>query len=181
MEKTVNTFAMKKIDSTLLHSTRTIRLLNCDSKGSDETILVHKQCTLKIINADLELWQLETYDGVLVLGIGDPFLKSEYYVAISDLLNIKNKGAFLLWMKSVFKQYKFEKKDSLIVQIDYTSRFVRYENGNWRLFMPSGSYYMGGPERPIFPAHSSDKLFPSLGEDFHKWLDEKFDELYADK
>ena len=169
-------------DSSLLHSTTTIRMLHSDSDGGKEVLLEKMGCFLKIINIDMELWQLETHDGAFILGVSNPFQKEEHFEALWNLLYLKQKDEFFKWMKGIFVQYGFGKKEHLLLQVDYTCRFVRNKKGTWRLFFPYDAYYMGGPEEPpVLALHSSSKMFPTVGEKFTKWLQEKIDKLYPNE
>lgn len=157
----------------MLHSSTTIRLLNIDSAGCKEILLEKLGCLLKILSVDLELWQIEFYDGAFILGIGDPFKIEEYSQAIRDLFHRKEKAKFLFWLQTIFEHYNFGKKESLLLRVEYTTRFTRDSKGTWRLYLPDDTYYIG-QDRPLL----DNGLFPTVGQKYQRFLDEKIGKLY---
>lgn len=162
-----------KPSNDLLHSTRTIRLLNGDSGGNNNEVLFSKEkCFLKLINTDLEISTLETYEGYILLIIGNPFLKPGHQEAIRNLIRVENKDEFMNWMQSKYDQYGFGRKESLLMRLEYTCRFVRDSEGIWRLFLPCPNYYVGGPAKP------GNEIFTAASNSFGKWLQNETTELY---
>lgn len=160
------------LSSDLLHSTSVIRLLASDSDCCEELLFQKMGCFVKLINADMELSTLETYEGTIVLIVGNPFLMPAYFNAIKNLLRLDKKDEFIQWMKDIYDTHGFGYKENMLLQLDYTCRFTRNNSGIWRLFLPCPNYYVGGPPRP------DHETFRAAGESLRKWVETETDKLY---
>jgi hypothetical protein len=156
----------------LLHSTTVIRQLTSETNSSEELLFHNKGCFVKLINLEQELSTLENYEGAILLIVGNPFLKPTHSKAIWNLLRLDNKEEFMQWMKDIYDAHRFGHKENILLQLDYTCRFLRSNTGYWRLFLPSPNYYVGGPDQP------DQETFWAAGDSLRKWLEKKAVKLY---
>lgn len=164
---------MQVQETDLLHSSTVVHLLDSDSGGNNNELLYYRdRCFLKLINTDLEISTLETYEGYMVLIIGNPFLNPVHFAAIKKLIRLDDKDGFMEWMHGIYTQHSFGKKENLLMRLEYTCRFARNSEGIWRLFLPCPNYYVGGPDQP------DRETFSAAGNSLQKWVEGEISKLY---
>ncbi|MGP8216773.1 MAG: hypothetical protein ACLQQ4_14505 [Bacteroidia bacterium] len=166
-------------DTQLLHCSTSLHLFPCDSTN-DEIFMQEKAgCFLKILNAEREIFQLETPTH-LVLGIGNVMNSIEYTETLLRLLGSIEKQdrlPIMRWLDDVFRKYKFQ-QTPLLMEIHGVTRLSMNLNRYWTLTFPDSTCEKGFGNPYLFAQKHESTLKDYYGGIFNDFLENKFKALY---
>jgi len=164
----------------LLQCSSSLHLFPCDSPNGEIFMQEHSGCFLKILNAEREIFQLETPTH-LVLGIGNVMSSTEYTDTLLRLLGFieqqEGRLSVMRWLDGVFAKYKFQ-QTPLLVEIKGVTRLSMKQNRYWTLTFPDSTYENGFGNPYLFAQKHESTLKDYYGGIFNDFLENKFKAFY---
>ena len=138
-----------------LHSDDTIELTHFDLQYRGECGLYEKEGYLiTILSEEVELWKLESPDGILMTAIGNITIHKGYN---DELFHVSGGNELLIdWIDTIMKKHEMVKRTPLLFYVKGTTRLISNGSGLWRLFHPDGTCTTGSGD--LFADRAFDKV-----------------------
>jgi len=165
-----------------LHSDDTIELTQWGLRHPGDSAMYEKDgWLLTVISDKVDLWKIETPDGVLIMAIGNILSHKGYN---DELFHISSGNELLLeWMSTIVEKHGMVKRAPLMFYVKGTTRLISNGSGLWKLCLPDGTYTAGSGD--VFRDDAFDEIrgdnISQYCEKFIGVLKRRFARLYKNE